>query len=86
MGRFVERSAKQANVAGRGEYQCTYLIDDLASELDRPNRSRVLSILAESGAQCLLTAVEAKDLDLDTLIAERSGKFHVEHGKIQSYQ
>ncbi|MBC53829.1 MAG: DNA replication/repair protein RecF [Gammaproteobacteria bacterium] len=86
MGRFVERSAADANVAGRGDYQCTYLIDDLASELDRPNRNRVLAILADSGAQCLLTAVEAKDLDLDALIVERSGKFHVEHGKIQSYQ
>lgn len=86
MGRFVERQAADSNVAGCGKYQCTYLIDDLASELDRPNRNRVIGILADSGAQCLLTAVDAKDLDLDALIAERSGKFHVEHGKIQPYQ
>lgn len=85
MGRFVERSAADVNQAGRGEYRCTYLIDDLASELDRTNRHRVINILADSGAQCLLTAVEEKDLDLEAQIAERSGKFHVEHGKIQSY-
>lgn len=86
MGRFVERSAAESNKAGSGKYQCTYLIDDLASELDRSNRSKVISILAESGAQCLFTAVEANDLDLDGELAERSRKFHVEHGKIQSYQ
>jgi len=86
MGRFVQRSAADANVAGRGDYQCTYLIDDLASELDRPNRRRVIELLGESGAQCLFTAVEVNDLDQHALISDRSGKFHVEHGKIQSYQ
>jgi DNA replication and repair protein RecF len=73
-------------VAGTGEYQCTYLIDDLASELDRSNREKVIATLGSSGAQCLFTAVEAKDLELGTDLSDRSRKFHVEHGKIQSYQ
>lgn len=86
MGRFVERSVDESNKAGSGEYQCIYLIDDLASELDRSNRAKVISLLADSSAQCLFTAVEAKDLDLEVELTERSRKFHVEHGKIQSYQ
>lgn len=86
MGRFVERSAGESNKAGTAEYQCIYLIDDLASELDRSNRGKVISVLSASGAQCLFTAVEAKDLDLNGELSERSRKFHVEHGKIQSYQ
>ncbi len=86
MGRFVERSAADSNRAGRGESKCIYLIDDLASELDRINRAKVVSLLARADAQCLFTAVEAKDLDLDSELTERSRKFHVEHGKIQSYQ
>lgn len=86
MGRFVERSAAESNIAGRSEYRCTYLIDDLASELDRENRDKVVINLGAAGAQCLFTAVEAKDLQLDTELSERSRKFHVEHGKIQSYQ
>lgn len=86
MGRFVEHSAAEENVAGYGNYQCAYLVDDLASELDRTNRDKVIGVLAESGAQCLLTAVEEKDLEPGKVLSERSGKFHVEHGKIQPYQ
>ncbi|MEX0739297.1 MAG: DNA replication/repair protein RecF [Pseudohongiella sp.] len=86
MGRFVERSRGQGNSAGIDNNQCTYLIDDLASELDRDNRNKVIRLLGDSGAQCLFTAVEAEDLDLDKEMSDRSRKFHVEHGKIQSYQ
>ena len=86
MGHFLEQSASENNVAGQGLYQCTYLVDDLASELDRGNRATVIKMLGASGAQCLFTAVEAKDLDLEIELSDRSRKFHVEHGKIWSYQ
>lgn len=68
-------------------YGCVYLIDDLASELDMENRDLVTRLLAETGAQCFFTAIEPGDL---TLVGERlmagSGKFHVEHGKIDAVQ
>lgn len=84
MGQFlhVQANARQDRSEGR---RCIYLIDDLASELDQGNRARVMAILAEQGAQCLLTAVEADDLSLPAEVSERSGKFHVEHGKIRAY-
>ncbi|OFE13281.1 hypothetical protein PHACT_09140 [Pseudohongiella acticola] len=86
MGRFVELSSASVNVAGTGQYKCIYLVDDLASELDQANREKVISRLAASGAQCLFTAVEAKDLETASELSDRSSKFHVEHGKIQPYQ
>ncbi|ALO44701.1 DNA replication/repair protein RecF [Pseudohongiella spirulinae] len=65
--------------------RCTYLIDDLASELDRENRAKVIERLAKSGAQCFFTAIEAEDLpEVAEISLKTSGKFHVEHGKIRS--
>jgi|SRR5690554_6111045 len=68
-------------------YSCVYLVDDLASELDTENRELIIALLADTGAQCFFTAIDSNDLPtvLERL-EERSGKFHVEHGKIQVVQ
>jgi DNA replication and repair protein RecF len=60
--------------------KCVYLIDDLASELDKCNRQAVLQVLAEQNHQIFITGVD--DLAWE---GEFAGEmFHVEHGRIQS--
>jgi DNA replication and repair protein RecF len=56
------------------------LIDDLASELDRRNRARLLELLLRRRAQCFITAVHPDDLQCPS--AEDTMMFHVEHGRI----
>lgn len=61
--------------------QCIYLIDDLASELDKLNRNRLLGLLSDLGMQVFATCVEKsafEDLDIPSKV------FHVEHGVISS--
>lgn len=69
-----------ARTSGR---RCVYLVDDLAAELDMSRRSAVLEILADIGAQVILTAVEESSIIplLDSL-KEEITMFHVEHGRI----
>jgi len=61
---------------------CTYLVDDLPSELDREHCQRICQILSSMDAQVFITCVGRNDIeglwpDNDTL-----GMFHVEHGVI----
>jgi DNA replication and repair protein RecF len=57
-------------------------LDDLASELDRDHQAGVLSALADSGAQVIVTGTEAPPglAMLDIPVA----RFHVEHGQLLS--
>lgn len=55
------------------------LIDDLASELDRRHRRRLLELLQQRRLQCFITAVNADDLQCPK--ADDTTMFHVEHGR-----
>jgi len=53
------------------------VLDDLASELDRPHRARVLAFLREGAAQVFISGTEAPDdLGPEALV------FHVEQGRV----
>lgn len=58
---------------------CLLLIDDLAAELDREHRARLLELLLETRAQLFVTATEPQLLQWD---AGPAKLFHVEHGKV----
>lgn len=61
--------------------KCLFLIDDLASELDGPNRQRLIAALAKEGHQLFLTGVE--DAPWHSVCEQYEGHmFHVEHGRI----
>lgn len=64
---------------GRGEWPIIAL-DDLGSELDREHQARVLSRLAATGAQLLLTGTDApaglEVAGISPMV------FHVEHGRV----
>jgi DNA replication and repair protein RecF len=57
-------------------------LDDLGSELDRDHQSRVLQVLARSGAQVLLTGTEPTPALLAAGID--CAVFHVEHGCVRA--
>ncbi|MES3006592.1 MAG: DNA replication/repair protein RecF [Pseudomonadota bacterium] len=59
-----------------------YLLDDLPSELDLPNRARVCGLLSELECQVFMTCVDAADLEKSWPSGLLPRKFHVEHGKI----
>jgi len=56
----------------------TFLIDDLAAELDKDRRSRLLQDLKNLGAQLMVTSLDAGVLD--TSGWREAATFHVEHG------
>ena len=58
-----------------------YLIDDLVAELDAGHARRICEMLADSGAQVLMTAVEPNQL-LDWWQGRDRKVFHVEQGKV----
>ncbi|MEJ2686512.1 MAG: DNA replication/repair protein RecF [Gammaproteobacteria bacterium] len=60
---------------------CCYLVDDLAAELDRGHRNRVMEELAQMDAQVLVTAIDAGMLSTGDWSDHRV--FHVEHGAIR---
>ena len=59
-----------------------YLVDDLASELDRESRERVCKYLIEKGNQVLATSVDQEGLS-SCWGAIAKTMFHVEHGNIK---
>ncbi len=71
--------AQTSLLEARGRSVCV-LIDELASELDRRNRGRLLELLLLRQVQCFITAVNADDLQCPK--AEDTMMFHVEHGRI----
>jgi DNA replication and repair protein RecF len=60
--------------------RCTLLLDDLPAELDVDKRRVLLKIVAESDAQCFITATDS-DL-VDTSPWDNVAVFHVEHGAV----
>lgn len=81
MSKYLSQiKANQGNPA----YTITFLIDDLASELDANSSGVVLDALISSKNQCIFTAITGGDLARVSDLTETSGKFHVEHGKIRA--
>jgi DNA replication and repair protein RecF len=70
-----------SNQQGR---KCTYLVDDLPSELDRQHCTRVCNLLAAMGSQVFITCVEQRDIESVWPQAPQLSMFHVEHGKIEA--
>lgn len=68
--------------AGKG--QCTYLVDDLPSELDSTHARLVCEMLAGMQAQVFITCVDREDLEAVWPAQQRDalGMFHVEQGKV----
>ncbi|MEZ5568422.1 MAG: DNA replication/repair protein RecF [Halioglobus sp.] len=62
---------------------CTYLIDDLPSELDRVHSQQVCALLASMEAQVFVTCVEQDEIRSVWPESEALAMFHVEHGVIQ---
>ncbi len=64
--------------------QCTYLVDDLASELDAKNRRLVLDLLISQECQLFLSAVSKYDLGEALDSSLHPATFHVERGIISA--
>lgn len=69
-------------LAEQGNKRVIYLVDDLPSELDKPGRERLLSVLAEQQTQIFITAIE-KETICDLVIDKPVKVFHVEHGCVR---
>ncbi|PLW70881.1 DNA replication/repair protein RecF [Pseudohalioglobus lutimaris] len=67
---------------GRG--QCTYLVDDLPSELDREHSGLVCRQLAAMKAPVFITCVHKKDIESAWPPGDKQdlAMFHVEHGSV----
>lgn len=61
---------------------CTYLVDDLPSELDAAHCQRVCEILASMSAQVFVSCVELEDVESFWPDKGKLGMFHVEQGVI----
>jgi DNA replication and repair protein RecF len=68
-----------------GQENCTYLIDDLPSELDQEHNRLVCSVLASMEAQVFITCVQQQDIRSVWPETTELAMFHVEHGTVQPY-
>ena len=62
--------------------RCTYLIDDLPSELDRHHSKLVCAMLASMDAQVFITCVDKNEIRAVWPDANSLAVFHVEHGAV----
>jgi DNA replication and repair protein RecF len=77
----------QSRVLKRIGKQSSYLVDDLAAELDKDNAAKLISMLLGEVKQLFITAIDVNDLpDIKTLYEDRIAMFHVEHGSVNSRQ
>jgi DNA replication and repair protein RecF len=60
--------------------RCTLLLDDLPAELDVEKRDLLMRAVADSGAQCFVTATDRELIDLSPW--DSFSMFHVEHGAV----
>lgn len=63
---------------------CTFLVDDLAAELDASNRTAVLNLLFSMGGQVFVTAVDRHDIESCLPDSVSPATFHVERGIIKT--
>ncbi len=66
-----------------GQRQCSYLVDDLPSELDQVHCRRVCEEMDRLGSQVFITCVERKDLEAVWPGDSAPAMFHVEHGAVE---
>ena len=66
---------------GRG--RCTYLIDDLPSELDHAHSVLVCKLLASMEAQVFVTCIDREEIRAVWPDVEELAMFHVEHGTVR---
>ena len=71
-------------MAEYGPGQCTYLIDDLPSELDEVHSKLVCALLASMKAQVFITCVDQQEIRAVWPEQAEFGLFHVEQGSVQS--
>lgn len=69
------------HLARKAGVSCTYLVDDLASELDLEHRAAFCRVLDETNCQAFITAVDA-DAALWPGSVTEAAVFHVEHGRV----
>ncbi len=67
------------------ERQCSYLVDDLPSELDRKHCQRVCRELDQLGGQVFVTCVERDDILTLWPGDTPPCMFHVEHGEVSGF-
>lgn len=68
-----------------GKGRCTYLIDDLPSELDRQHGELVCGLLASMHAQVFITCVQRQDVESVWPEGSSLAMFHVEHGQLEPF-
>jgi DNA replication and repair protein RecF len=66
-----------------GKGKCTYLIDDLPSELDREHSELVCGLLDSMQAQVFITCVDQRDITEVWPKGSNLALFHVEHGTLE---
>lgn len=71
---------KQERQATGLKWEPVVLIDDLAAELDRENRARIVAALEERDVQVFVTAIDPATITAGEGTAPRV--FHVEHGQV----
>ncbi len=69
-----------------GVGDCTYLVDDLPSELDRAHCRQFCELLADSEAQVFITCVEVEPFRAVWPEPGALAVFHVEHGRIEQVE
>ncbi len=62
--------------------QCVFLVDDLPSELDTPNRQKLCRLFQKMNCQTFITCVEKEALEYCWLTETEIKMFHVKHGQI----
>ena len=62
--------------------QCVFLVDDLPSELDIPNRQKLCRLFQKMNCQTFITCVEKEALENCWLPETEIKMFHVKHGQV----
>ncbi len=70
-------------MARQGRGTCTYLIDDLPSELDYKHSVLVCEVLASMEAQVFITCIDHQDIQSVWPGTEEFSMFHVEQGAVR---
>jgi DNA replication and repair protein RecF len=74
------RLAQMQHLQSASGKRCTLLLDDLPAELDADKRRLLLQAVADSGAQCFITATDSALIDLAPW--SQVAVFHVERGAV----
>lgn len=69
-------------LAAKTGKQSVFLLDDVGAELDEKRRKEFVEALIESGAQLLVTAIEAQQMEFAGHYSKKK-MFHVEHGHVK---